>query len=219
MNNKKKDRILKYSRLIFIIVLLASNTFAWFIYATKIDNRVQVHVKAWNVVFEAGDTAIENTVNVSVENVYPGMEDYEYQIKAYNRSEVSASMSYQLLEARILNDEYITVEGRTSRGESAVATDLTSQELMNRLTNNYPFSITIATSSGTIDSEDGEETYTLSLVWPYESGNDELDTQWGINAAAYKEAHPTDSSIALKLKVIITQNIDESPSQEPDPGS
>ena len=219
MDSKRKSSILKYSRLIFIILLLVSNTFAWFIYATKIDNQVSVHVKAWDVVFEAGDTAIETTVNISVESVYPGMEDYEYEIKAYNRSEGSATMTYQLLEARILNDSYITVEGRAVRGETPLATDLTSQQLMSRLTNNYPFSITISTSSSTIDSEDGEETYTLSVVWPYESGNDALDTQWGINAASYKAAHPTESSIALKLKVTITQNIDESPSQDPDPGS
>ena len=205
MDSNKKGKIIKYSRLIFIIVLLASNTFAWFIYATKIDNRVAVHVKAWNVVFEAGDTAIENTVNVSVDSVYPGMEDYEYEIKAYNRSEVSATMTYQLLEARILDNEYITVEGRAARGENPVATDLTSQQLMYNLTNNYPFSITISTSAATIDSEDGEETYTLSVTWPYEGGNDALDTQWGEQAYDFLTANPGADCLVIVLELIASQ--------------
>jgi hypothetical protein len=86
-NSKKKRRhILKPSRLIFLIVLLAANTFAWFIYATRINTDVSVHVRAWNITFESGDTEIANEVDIDVESVYPGMEDYEYEITAYNRS-------------------------------------------------------------------------------------------------------------------------------------
>lgn len=218
MFKHKKNNILKPSRLIFLIVLLASNTFAWFIYATKIDNSIEVHVKAWNVVFEAGDSTVSNIVNLTVDDLYPGMQDYEYQIKAYNRSEVPATLSYQLLEARVFDTEYITVEGRIPRNEEALETDLTSVELMNKLANDYPFSITISISSNTIALGNGEETYTLNVVWPYESGNDELDTSYGINAASYRTAHPTSSCIALKIKIIITQNLDnseENPNQEP----
>ena len=82
--------------LIILIVTLSVNSFAWFIYATKIDSSVSVHVRAWNVVFEAGDSEVTDTVNLVVDSIYPGMEDYEYQITAYNRSEVSANLSYIL---------------------------------------------------------------------------------------------------------------------------
>ena len=75
----KKKALLKSSRLLFIIFLLLSNTFAWFIYATKVDNNISVHVKAWNVVFEAGDTQITNTINLNIDSV-----EFEYQINYYN---------------------------------------------------------------------------------------------------------------------------------------
>lgn len=202
----KIKKLIKPSRLIFLILLLASNTLAWFIYATKVDNNVSVHVKAWNIVLEAGDTAITNTINLDIDSIYPGMEDYEYQIVAHNRSEVSANLSYQILEARILNETYISVEGREALGEPAVATDLTSAQLSDKLLNDYPFSISIDMSDDYMELEEGEETYTISVIWPYESNQDELDTQWGINAATYKESNPTNSSIALKVKILITQS-------------
>lgn len=210
-------------RLIFLIVLIASNSFAWFIYATKIDSTVDVHVRSWNVVFEAEDTEITSTINFPVDSIYPGMENYEYEIKAYNNSEVSARLTYKLLEANIIGTEYITVEGRTERGETALATDLTSSELESMLANNYPFSITISVSNDFIDEEDGLEQYIFSVTWPYEQNDDEEDTYWGIQAYNYKESNPGEPCITLKVKIIITQNLDQEPGSgsgsEPDPGS
>ena len=41
----------KLSYLLFIALLLVSNSFAWFIYMNKIDSDIDVKVKAWNVSF------------------------------------------------------------------------------------------------------------------------------------------------------------------------
>lgn len=205
MNKKKRD-ILKPSRILFLIVLLAANTFAWFIYATKVDNHISVHVKSWNVVFEAGDNQVTNNINLTVDDLYPGMEDYSYEIKAYNRSEVSATLSYKILSARILNQEFITVDGRAELNQQPQEGDLTSQQLKSKLLNDYPFSIDINISDTYMELGSGEEDFSFDVTWPYESQNDELDTTWGINAAAYKEAHPNNSSISIQVKIIITQN-------------
>lgn len=198
---------IKPTRLFMLIFLIMSNSFAWFIYATKIDSTVSVHVRSWNVVFEAGDSEVTDTVNLTVDSIYPGMENYSYSIKAYNRSEVSATLSYVILEANIFGDEYITVNGRSERGEAAVATDYTSEQLENILANNFPFSITLGLSNQIIELGDGVEEYTLNVVWPYENNNDEEDTNWGIRAYNYKESNPDSSSITLKVKIIITQNL------------
>ena len=211
-------------RLIFLIVLIASNSFAWFIYATKIDSTVDVHVRAWNIVFEADDNEITSVINFPVDSIYPGMENYAYEIKAYNNSEVSARMVYQILEAHILGTDYISVEGRGELGETPLATDMTSSELEEMLAEDYPFSITIDVSDDYIDEEDGLETYTFNVVWPYEQNDDAADTYWGVEAYNYKESNPNDPSITLKVKIIITQNLDQgsgsgsgSGSGEPEP--
>lgn len=206
-NSKKKRRhILKPSRLIFLIVLLAANTFAWFIYATRINTDVSVHVRAWNITFESGDTEIANEVDIDVESVYPGMEDYEYEITAYNRSEVDAILSYQILSARILDQEYTSVEQKNDLGLPVLEDDLTSAQLESKLANDFPFSITIGTSSDTIELGTGAETFSLNVVWPYESNDDETDTLWGVNAYNYKQSNPSNPSIALRIRIIITQS-------------
>ena len=206
-NSKKKRRhILKPSRSLFLIVLLAANTFAWFIYATRINTDVSVHVRAWNITFESGDTQIANEVDIDVESVYPGMEDYEYEITAYNRSEVDATLSYQILSARILDQEYTSVEQKNDLGLPILEDDLTSAQLESKLANDFPFSITITTSNNTIELGNGSETFALNVVWPYESNDDETDTLWGVNAYNYKESNPSNPSIALKIRVIITQS-------------
>ena len=207
---KKKRSLLKPSRLAFLIILALSNTFAWFIYATKIDSNVSVHVRAWNVVFEAGDNLVTDTINLTVDSIYPGMEDYEYVINAYNHGDVSASLSYQILSARILDQEYISKEGRAANGDAPVLSDLTSAQLEAKLANDYPFSITIDISNAVITQTNGEESYTLSVVWPYESNHDDVDTQWGIDAYEFKESNPTLPSITLRIKIIITQNANQS---------
>ena len=211
MKLKKRNRI-RPSRIVFLIVLVAANTFAWFIYATRIDTNVSVHVKSWNIVFEADDTEVTDVVNLQVDSVYPGMQDYIYDITAYNMSEVAANLSYKILEANILGTQYITVEGRGERGEQVQATDLTSSQLETQLASNYPFSISISISNNTINQTNGYEQYTFSVVWPYENNNDSADTSWGIAAYNYKESNPTSSSITLKIKIVITQNPDASSS-------
>ena len=203
--NKKKKYIIKPSRIIFLIVLIASNTFAWFIYATKIDTNVSVHVRAWNVIFEAGENEVTDVIDLPVDSIYPGMPDYTYEINAYNRGDVAASLSYQVLEARILDQEYISVEGRQARGQTAVATDMTSEQLKNKLSTDYPFKISIGISGSVLQVGTGVETYTFNVIWPYENNHDDIDTEWGINAYNFKEENPNTPTISLKVKIIITQ--------------
>ena len=202
-----KLKKVKLTRLVILLFFVIANTFAWFIYATKIDNDISVHVRSWNVVFEAGENEITDMVSLNVDSLFPGMEDYLYEINAYNRSEVSATLSYQLLEANIFGDEYVTTAGRLEREEEPEVTDMTSAQLENMLANSYPFSIFLGISNTQIALGNGEETYSLNVSWPYEQNDDEEDTYWGTRAAYFKESNPNTPCITLKVKIIITQNL------------
>ena len=203
---KKKKPKIKIRRILLLIILLLSNSFAWFIYATEVDNDMSAHVRAWKVVFEAGDSPIVDYVNIDIDSMYPGMDDFSYEIKAYNRSEVEAQLTYTLLEARIMEETFITKEGREELGEPAVSTDLSSEELLKKLANEYPFHISFDLTSTAIDPTIGEAKYLVKATWPYESGNDELDTMWGTQAYQYQETHEDSPPILLKLKISIFQS-------------
>ncbi len=204
--SNKKAKILRPHRLVFLIVLVAANTFAWFIYANKIDSSVSVHVKGWNVTFEANDNQVTNDLSIQVDDLYPGMEDYEYNISAYNNSEVNASLSYFIIEARVLDTTYVTVEGRGSRGEAVQQDDLTSAQLQSKLASDYPFAITMSTTGSLLGMNNGSQDFTLNAEWDYENNQDALDTQWGIDASDYKASYPSSPCISIVVKLTITQN-------------
>lgn len=203
MSKKKNSKIF---RLLVLIILVSANTFAWFIYATKIDGSVSVHVKGWDVLFEAGENEVSNIINVNVDSIYPGMDDYHYEVKAYNRSEMSATLSYEIIEVRLLNNTFISKQGRAYYNQPVSNDDLESDELENKLNSDYPFSLVISKSNDNISAGNGIEKVNFDLTWPYENNNDELDTEWGINASNYKKSNPSSPTIAIKIKLIITQN-------------
>ena len=123
----KKKVKLRY--LLLLIVLLVSNTFAWFIYNTQVDNKIDVHVRAWRIVLTKEDSQISDYVTFNVQNVYPGMTDYTDSLKVYNQGEIGATLRYTIMSANILGTEYISKEGRAEKGENAVDTDLSSSDL------------------------------------------------------------------------------------------
>lgn len=220
-NKKKKKSLLrkilkriKVSHIIILAVLLSANTYAWFIYITTVSNNLDVHIKSWQIDFTSGDTPITDYVHVYVDNVYPGMTTYVKPITANNYSEVPATASFKVLEATIMGEQFMTIEGRADAGEQPVATDLTSAQLVNKLANDYPFHITFTLSNAQMVPEVGEATYTVSISWPYESGDDETDTYWGNEAYDYRENNPTLPCISLVVKIYITQTPDP---QTPDP--
>lgn len=200
-------KVIKPKNIIVLIILLTSNTFAWFIYATKVQNEMSAHVGAWDILFESGDSPIVDYINVSIDNMYPGMEDFHYELKAYNKSEVGASLTYTLLSADIMGDVYYTKEGRNEANEEVTETDLASEELIKVLKDNYPFKFDFSVSSSNLDADIGEAFYYIDANWPFESGNDELDTKWGIKASEYKKQHPDKPSIILKIKIYISQSL------------
>lgn len=205
---KSIKKVIKPSKLIFIIILLAGNTFAWFIYSNEVSNSVDVQVRAWKILFEAGDSHITDYYDVVIDEMYPGMEDFSSSIVAHNRSDVAAYISYQIMYARVFDTEYTTVEGRQDAKEDPVVGDLTSAELETLLNNSYPFTIAFNIDTISLDSEYGEATYSVNVVWPYESGDDELDTYWGTTAYDFAQSNPGESCIELRIKLSIVQ-VDE----------
>lgn len=212
MKRKKLRIILKYlkqvvkpRRIILIAILLIGNTYAWFIYSNEVSGGVEAHVRAWNVFFEAGDTTIVDTYNVDITDVYPGMTNFVDTLSIENTGDIAANITYQLLGATIFDTTYVTVEGHGVLGDQADPDDPTSSELEDILANDYPFSITFSLASSRISEYNGITSYVTSLVWPYESGDDEADTYWGKEAYTFRQSNPTSPSITLAVRIFVSQ--------------
>jgi len=200
-------KVIKPKNVVVIILLLVANSFAWFIYATQVDNEMSARVRAWNVVFEAGDSPIDDYININIESMFPGMNDDIHEITAYNRSEVAASLSFALMEVNILGDYYESVESKNENGREVLVTDFTSSELQSKLANEYPFAITISVDKTELSANYDTAIYQIRVEWPFEGDSDEEDTYWGQRAAIYRETNPDTSCIVLKVKISIAQAI------------
>lgn len=185
---------IKLSHLIILLVLLVCNSYAWFIYATKVSGTFQTHITSWNVSFQAGEDETVTNMNFTVDRIYPGMETYSQDLIAYNTGEVTANLSYEILSVTILGTTYATDE------------DTTSSDLVDMIQNDFPFTISVTVDNNLLSAEDGEGVFTISLEWPFESGNDELDTYWGEQAYTFFSTHPQEASIDIEMNIIATQN-------------
>ena len=184
----KRTRI---STLIMLIVTFASASFAWFIYATKVSAGITAHIDMWNIVFTTEDNQISETVNFVIPHLYPGMDDFEDSISAYNMGEKEAIISYEIMSVKILGVNY----------------DVSNQtQIITKLQNDFPFHITFDLTNEELGTSVGSSTFSVSCIWPYESGNDTLDTYWGNQSYTYTSNNPNLPSIELTVKIQAVQN-------------
>lgn len=200
----KSFKKVKPTKIIILIFLLVFNAFAWFIYATEVSTGVNATVKSWKIVFTDGENEIVNFVDIDVDYMYPGMNQFSKNITVYNQSDVSAQVNFEIMSARIFDTTYMTKEGYENEGQPAPSGAMTSAQLISKLANDYPFTISM-TSSQTTLSEGGNTAYGVEVNWPFESGDDEEDTLYGELASDYHEVHPATPSILLKLRIKAVQ--------------
>lgn len=194
MDKSKRKKIIKkvkFKTLFLLMITLASNSFAWFIYTTKVSSNISAKVREWNVSFDVNGENVEKTIEINIDSLYPGMTTYTRTLTASNSGEARAQISYEVIRANILGDDL------TGMNYSDI-------QIINYLRSYYPFSIDFHVSNDIVQSN-SEETITISVSWPYESGQDEEDTKWGNLAYTYHSSHPDTPSIDLSIKITAYQ--------------
>ena len=205
MNNSKKKvtfiellkiivKRVRISTLILLLITFSSTTFAWFIYATKISASITAHIDSWNILFTNEDNAISEYVNFYIPDLYPGMTTYTDNISATNLGERSATITYEIISVKILGVLY-TIDGET----------LTSAQMSNKLAGDYPFQILMSLSNSLINPNYGSTQFTLTVQWPYESGDDAEDTYWGQQAYQFISNNPGQPCIEMSVKISAIQ--------------
>ena len=114
------------------------------------------HVKSCDVIFQNSVDTQASYFTASIDDLYPGMDDYNYNLKIYNHGEIDARLTYELLSINILDREYISVQGRADKKEPTNSNDLSSDELQEYLLNNFPFRIQLSISEDKLQTDLGE---------------------------------------------------------------
>lgn len=184
---------IKLRTLIILILLLMFNSYAWFVYATKVSGRLTAYVSSWNVSFMVGEEEISTNIIFDVSRIYPGMEKYTKTVVAHNNGEVSAAITYDIKKLKVLDTVY------------EVSETVTSDDILNLMENEFPFKIRITIDNPTLEAEKGEAKFEISVEWDYETGDDARDTTYGELAYEYYALHPNEESISLELDIKATQ--------------
>ena len=193
IKRKKRKRRIRVRTLFFLFLTLASNSFAWFIYSTKVSNSITAKVRSWHVNFNvAGGETTEEYIEVNIDDIYPGMQPFYQELKASNDGESDAKITYEVVDANVL-------------GDNLIAKGMSSLDIINSFKNDYPFTLSISSSSDIIKANGDEVTISISASWDYDSGNDEEDTKWGNRAYDYHKDNPDLSSVKLLIKVSAIQ--------------
>ncbi len=177
--------------LIFAILLLSVNAYAWFVYVTRVDSSITARVRSWNVMFQVHDNDIANEVTFNIGEIYPGMPDYNDHASIVNTGDMPGEAYFKIKSMRIFNQTYSDANN-------------TQEQLLSILNSNYPFTIDISLTNTYVEPGHTEY-FNIDIVWPYESGDDALDTYWGNYAYNFLQSNPTASCITIEAEVRVNQ--------------
>lgn len=181
--------------LIFLILILVVNVLGWYIYISEVSSDITTHVKAWKIDF---DNSVNQDVDFVVDDLYPGMETQTKEIQLTNSGEMDAVISVTVLQMRILDDTYV-----------ADGTTVTGDDLIDSLSNDYPFSVKFYVDGEEVTEKDvlinATATIVVEISWPFESGDDATDTYWGNAAYDFMNENPDTPCIQINAKVIANQ--------------
>lgn len=199
MNKKELKIVLRKLRealglktIIFLIVLLSFNTYAWFVFSSRVDTEMGAKVRAWNITFLQADQNVSQAVTFDVDDIYPGMADFHDEVTITNNGDTNATIGFEITSVRVLNTTY------------TVGSTYTSDGIVDMLSDDYPFKVTLAISNSTIPAGSSEK-FSVDVEWDFEENDDSVDTLWGEAAYTYNHTNPTSPSISINLVLKIDQ--------------
>ena len=196
-------------------ITLIFNTYAWFLYFNTVSVNLTARVDAWHVNFEVENEPVDRDIYFQVAHAYPGMTTASKTVTISNLGDRAADIVCQVKYLKIFDDEFIATEAIAAGMTAPVgSTQLTAAQLYTKMTSDYPFTINIIMTHTELPVS-GEEEVTVTFTWPYESGDDEEDTDYGIEAYTYNQQNLT--AIEAIIEVQVMQHNTNQPTATPAP--
>lgn len=189
---EKKHKLylkLNLTSLFFVIVSSISVTLAWFAYSGLASVGTEVGIKAWYIEFEKDNEKLSNDIVISLADIYPGMETITETVNINNLGDSDAELKYSLVSARILDDI------------KEVGNEVNSSDIETSLASDYPFHISINLSKQYVLAKGDSGTFEISISWPLDSQDDELDSLWGNRAYQFQQDELTKKELDTEYKL------------------
>lgn len=192
---------INFVSLLFLVISFISVTLAWFAYSGLLNVATEINVKAWYIELEKDGQLVSNEIIVSLAEIYPGMETVKEVVNIKNLGDSDAQVRYSLISARILDDPE----------HNYVINDITTSEYVeDLLSHEYPFHINMNLTKRYVLSKGEESIFEISISWPLDSGDNELDSLWGTAAYVFyqneenKKNQDPEYQIRPSIQIIIS---------------
>ncbi len=191
LNRLKKTLGIK--TLLILIVLLSFNTYAWFVFSSRVDTEMGAKVRSWNITFLQDNQSISQSLTFDIDDIYPGMNNYLDEVVITNNGDTNAVVDFEITSVRILDTTY------------TVDSENTSSDIIDMLESDFPFKIILGVDNNIIVPS-GSSTFSVNVIWNFEENDDSVDTLWGENAYTYNHTHSDMPSISINLIIHIDQS-------------
>ncbi len=211
----------KHFKINFFSILLMSLSFmsvslAWFAYSGIVGLSTDIDINSWYIELEKNGEPVSNNMVISLTDLYPGMQPLTEQINIKNKGDSDAQISYSIISARILGDHTDFYNPKEN--------EITSEYVQDLLSFKYPFSINMELDKNFALSDGEDASFDISISWPLDSGNDEIDSLWGrkayefINSEENKrkkdDTYQMKPAIQIEISVIAEQYIEKDDSKD-----
>ena len=217
----KKSMPLRIILLLTFSVIFIVTTYAWF--STQKDVKykgLSGDVTSWDVSYYVNsdtDEILDEIAVFTIDELYPGMPDYQDVVHIYNIGEASTAITYDVVSVKIFGEEVIDSITIQKQGNTVKIFSADTQ---------YPFYLNYTYDKtkligqyevgGTYENS-AKATCTFNGGWEF--GGDEtknsLDTQFGKGAYEFYQNPANDKSKAIEVKVRIKSSMIH-PSEDPD---
>lgn len=225
----KKSMSARIRLICLFSVVLIINTYAWWSINKDVElNSIQAEVEFWDVAYVVDNNHVLNeTTTFEVDQVYPGMPDYEDYVHIYNMGDGNTKIECTIESIKIFGQDVLEeLETNNEIKEEGDTVTLFVNDTK------YPFCISYTYDRNLIgkyeygeyvngvftDKKDSNGKYgyqtnntsvgtlVFNINWEYEGGQDELDTQMGQKAYEYyKNAEDSDGK-AIEISIKITSS-------------
>ena len=152
--SKRRNKLI-FKSLLLVVFLFGLNTFAWFIYISKVSTDLTASVVSWDITFMDDNNIVEHAI-LAIPDMKPGMNEYSKEFRIINRSGVDATFKYDIVSMELFGDSY-----------SLANEDYENEDLIALLEDGFPFKVSFLSSTETI-SQNTTSSFQIAVNWSYE---------------------------------------------------
>lgn len=215
---KTKSAIAKLRMLVLLIVMLVGSSYAWFNNQLDVGlANIRGKVVPWDIEYSIDDETIqEREITITVDEFYPGMEEFEKNIMIKNLTNTSSIIEYELISVRLFGEEILEELNSTNN----IVDVGTTKNIF--VTEEYPFNLGYHYDKDELNGEFVDETTTENSFaqlrvfanWSYEreganktyEENDVLDTWYGEKAYEYYDSELSKQYSPIEIVIKITSS-------------